>query len=256
MTFRMMGLLAVGLLALAACSSGEADAEGTQATTQTLLEAASSDAAGGTLPPGVPRAVAPAQAPPSQEIDIAVMGVDRGRGDAPVRIIEFSDYGCGYCRKFHLETWPTLARDFIEPGKVEWKFLPYVSGMFKNSPTATLGAECALAQGEVVFEAMNGRLWEGQGEWKGAADPVPVVREMARAAGADMARYEACMGDGSRAWRVDAANALARQVGVRATPTFFVVGYPPLQGALPTEAFVEVLNMVHADATKGTGGDR
>jgi protein-disulfide isomerase len=47
---------------------------------------------------------------------------------------------------------------------------------------------------------------------------------------------------------------LARQVGVRGTPTFFVVGYQPLQGALPTEAFRQLLTMVYADATKGGAG--
>ena len=69
------------------------------------------------------------------------------RRDAPVRMVEMSDYGCGYCRKFHVETWPVLKRNSWTPAKVEWKFLPFVTGMFKNSPQATRAAECALEQG-------------------------------------------------------------------------------------------------------------
>ena len=54
--------------------------------------------------------------------------------------------------------------------------------------------------------------------------------------------------------RVAAATSLANQLGVRGTPTFFVVGYPPLQGALPTETFVNMLNLVYEDATKAAPG--
>lgn len=242
------------LAAMLACAdTPQAEAEGTDATTQDLLSAASADAAAGSLPPGAPRAVG-AQTRP-QTVDIAVMGVDRGSPDALLRIVEFSDYGCGYCRKFHQETWPALVKDFVGPGKVEWKFLPYVSGMFENSPTATVAAECVLEQGDEVFEGMNRRLWDEQRAWKGATDPQPVVREMARASGADMAEYDACMSEGRRAWRVDAATELARQVGVRATPTFFIVGFQPIQGALPTDVFLQVVGAAYEEAVKA-GGDR
>lgn len=247
------GVLVV-LVVAGACATPDAEAEGTNATTQDLLTSAGVvEAPTGSLPPGSPRALQ--QQAPAQEVDIAIMGFDRGSKDAPVRIVEFSDYGCGYCRGFHLDTWPTLEEEFVGAGKVEWKFLPYVSGMFKNSPTATLGAECVLEQGETPFVAMNHGLWDRQRDWKNATDPAPVVRELAVASGADMERFDACMSGGTRAWRVEASTALARQLGVRATPTFFVVGYPPLQGALPVDVFQQVLGMVYEEATRG-GGDR
>lgn len=189
----------------------------------------------------------------TQTIDIALLGVNQGSPDAPVRVVEFSDYGCGYCRKFHQETWPTLVREFLDPGKVEWKFVPYVSGMFRNSTAATTAAECVLEQGDARFHTMNSLVWEHQGEWKGAADPAPVLRRLVGEAGADVERYDTCLREGRRAVRVNAATALAQQTGVRATPTFFVVGYPPLQGALPTEVFVQVLTMVYEEVRKSDG---
>jgi protein-disulfide isomerase len=249
--------LTAALLGLAACGdTAPAAAEGTDATSQDLLTAAGAvDAPTGSLPPGAPRNLLAAPPQETQTVDIALLGVDNGSKDAPVRVVEFSDYGCGYCRKFHLETYPLLDKDFIGAGKVEWKFLPYVSGMFKNSPTATLAAECVLEQDPSLFPSMNNQIWDQQSVWKGASDPAPVVRGFAQAAKADMARWDACMSDGQRARRVEAATALARQLGVRATPTFFVVGYPPLQGALPPDVFQQVLTMVYEEATK-TGGDR
>lgn len=237
-------VLAVAVL-FGACAPEDDDPARTDETTADLLSSASEVAE---LDPGRPVA-------PSQEVDVAVLGHDRGSVTSPVRVVEFSDYGCGYCRKFHEETWPVLAADFVDAGKVEWKFLPFVSGMFKNSTAATTAAECVLEQGDALFEDMHDRIWNLQSEWKNSTDPAPILREWARDVGADMARFDSCMTEDRRGNRVRAATALARQLGVRGTPTFFVVGYPPLQGALPTETFQQILNMVYTDATK-TGGDR
>lgn len=245
---RAQGVLAVvvALVGLAACAEAPAaDASGTDAASQELLAAQSGAGAG---------AAAGAEAgAEEQTLDIADLGVDRGSADSPVRIVEFSDYGCGYCRQFHQETWPVLVRDFVDAGKVEWKFIPYVSGMFKNSTAATTAAECVLEQGDPLFRTMNSRIWDRQRDWKGATDPAPILRELAQESGADLLRFDSCLSAGRRTRRVDGANALAEQIGVRATPTFFVVGYAPLQGALPTEVFVQVLTMVYEEATKAGG---
>ena len=232
-----------GAAQTAQASAGD---DATPDTTPSPVAAEGADLPTGSLPPGRP--LAPRAEP--ETLDLAALGVNRGSRDAPVRIVEFSDYGCGYCRRFHQETWPTLQREFVDAGKVEWKFLPYVSGMFKNSPVATLAAECVLEQGDRLFETMNSLVWNGQSEWKGAADAVPVLRGLAGEAGADVGAYDACMEDGRRMRRVDAATDLARELGVRATPTFVVVGYPPIQGALPTETFQQILTMVYEEATR------
>ena len=245
------------LLCLSAMACAEAaeeqPQEGTDATTATLLSAQGvglDEMPTGSLPPGSPRV----SAPPSQSIDIASLGFDRGSVDAPIRVVEMSDYGCGYCRRFHLETWPVLQEEFIETGKVQWKFLPFVNGMFQNSPAATEAAECALEQSDDLFLAMNHRIWDGQREWKGADDAEALLQGWAGDVGVDMAEFDACISEGRRQRRVAAASALSRQAGVRGTPTFFIVGYQPIQGALPTDAFREILDVVYAEATAAGGG--
>jgi protein-disulfide isomerase len=136
---------------------------------------------------------------------------------------------------------------------VEWKFLPYVTGMFGNTTAATTAAECVLEQGDTLFHAMNSLIWNHQSDWKKSADPASLLRGLAHESGAELLRYDSCLSQGRRTKRVEGANALARQVGVRATPTFFVVGYPPIQGALPTDAFVQILTMIYDEATKAGG---
>ncbi|HSM59142.1 MAG TPA: thioredoxin domain-containing protein [Longimicrobiales bacterium] len=230
----------------AAPADGPAGSD-TEDVTRSLLSTAEEERAVTREPPELLRAQ-------QKPVDLEALGLDRGSENALVRVVEMSDYGCGYCRQFHLETWPVLARAFVESGKVEWKFLPFVNGMFPNSPHATSAAECALEQGTGPFEAVDVRLWKDQPAWKGSSEPAALIRGWVSEAGLDMTRFDSCISEGRRDARIAAANALSRQAGVRATPTFFVIGYPPLQGALPAETFTRVLDMVYEDASRRAGG--
>jgi protein-disulfide isomerase len=184
------------------------------------------------------------------EIDLAQLGFDHGRSEAIVKVVELSDFGCGFCKRFHDETFPTLREEFIETGKVEWKFLPYVTGMFANSLAVTTAAECVMEQDAVAYETLTRRMWAEQSTWKGSDQPAPLLRSWASELGVDVPRYDACLVQERRLARVTAATALARQIGVRGTPTFIIIGYPPLQGALPLEVFQQILTAVHAEETR------
>lgn len=229
--------LVLSTLLLAACG-GEAPAgDGPGSLTRTLLDARAQETR---EPPS-----------PLRDVPVAELGFDFGSVDAPVRVVELSDFGCGYCRRFHLETWPALRDEFVETGRVEWKFVPYVTGMFENSLEATRAAECTLEQGEDLYVTFTERLWAEQPEWKGSDAPRALLRGWAEHAGADVAGFDDCMTSGRRFERVAAAGGLARQLAVRGTPTFFVVGYGPLQGALPVDVFRDLLTQVYARETEG-----
>jgi protein-disulfide isomerase len=176
-----------------------------------------------------------------------------GTVDAPVKVIEFVDFGCGFCRKFQLETFPALRAEFIETQMIEWKFMPFISGMFTNSAVVTEAAECALDQDARIFGALADRLWADQGAWKGSSEPEALVRGWATAFGADGAAFDQCMQDDRRLARVTSATALAAELGVRSTPTFWIVGAGPVQGALPLDIFRDLFRQVHAEVT-GTAG--
>ena len=188
------------------------------------------------------------------QVPVSEVGFNRGVVEAPVKVVEMSDYGCGYCRKFHEETFPTLLTDFIESGMVEWKFVPYITGMFENSLVATEAAECTYVQDETAFERLNSHLWDDQDGWKRSNDPQPVVRGWVSELGIDMEAFDECLANDDRMNRIATSTTLARQLGVRGTPTFIVIGYPPLQGALPLETFQEILGAVHAEVTGQSGG--
>lgn len=243
-------LVASTLFLTAACGSGESADDGgdTESLTRDLLSQPAGDGQ------STPVAVDPSLAESGERVSVGGVGFDRGLVEAPVKVLEMSDYGCGYCRQFHLETFPTVQREFIETGMVEWKFVPFVTGMFDNSIAATEAAECAYVQSEGAFEAVNSRLWEEQRAWKGSDRPGEVIRGWVSELDVDMDSFDACLADDEQLDRVAASTTLAQQLGVRGTPTFVVLGYPPLQGALPTEVFQEVLTAVHQRATQGQQG--
>ena len=85
--------------------------------------------------------------PGAHEIPLHELGFQYGSPEAPISVVEFSDYGCGYCRRFQVETFPTLLTDFIEQGRVKWRYVTYLSGAFPKSLPAAMVAECAGEQG-------------------------------------------------------------------------------------------------------------
>lgn len=246
--------LVCALLA-ASCSDGpSADAAPAQPdpTSADLLNSVRDPGLG--LEPSVPvgGGAAPMPGPPAggggaQEVPLDALGYNDGAGDAPVRVLEFSDFGCGYCRQFHMESYPALVQEYMDAGKVEWKYVPMVSGMFENSLAATRAAECAGEQDR--FPTMRDRLFEEQQSWKPADDPDPVLRELATEMELDMERFDECVESGRRDERIRVGTRLFREVGGRGTPTFFVVGYAPIPGAIPLDLFRQVLDTAYVAAT-------
>jgi protein-disulfide isomerase len=179
-------------------------------------------------------------------MDLSQLGYNTGSREAPIKIVEFSDFGCGYCRKFHVEDFYTLKEEYMDTGKVEWKYVPMTIGLF--GPSATLAAEaaeCALEQDR--FPEARDRLFESQSDWKGASDARPILRRLMEEEDLDMARWDECIASGERTERIRQGTLLAQQAGVRGTPTFIVLEYAGIPGALPLDLFRQVIDTVYAD---------
>lgn len=171
--------------------------------------------------------------------DLTGVGHDVGSATAPVVIIDFSDYGCQYCAEFTRETYPTLAREYVRTGKVFFKYVPFIVGMFPHSADATRAVECAAEQGH--FWPMLDRVYAAQKEWKKSSDPRALLTGLASAAGADTATLSRCYADRHTDARTARATGLANQIGVRVTPSF-LVNERPIEGALPLADFRRVID--------------
>lgn len=175
-------------------------------------------------------------------------GVEKGQAKAPVWIVELADFGCGYCAKFAAETMPVLDSVFTKGGRVRWRFVPFVTGMFPNSADASLGAICAAPQGK--FWPLHDRLYAERKRWMASRTPAALVEGLAVEAGVDRAVYRNCIKSKGAAETLERNNALARSLYVRGTPTFVING-EIVPGALPADVFVKGLEAVHASVTKG-----
>ncbi|MBA3672369.1 MAG: thioredoxin domain-containing protein [Gemmatimonadaceae bacterium] len=173
------------------------------------------------------------------DLDLTGIGHDAGSVTAPVVLIDFSDYGCPYCGQFTRETYPVLEREYVRTGKVFFKYVPFIVGMFPHAIEATRAAECASDQG--MFWAMADRVYEAQKEWKRGGDPRSLLVGIAGVVGADTVKFGQCYADRRTDARTARANDLAGTIGVRVTPSFVVNGRP-VQGALPLAEFRKVID--------------
>ncbi|GAC1483331.1 MAG: thioredoxin domain-containing protein [Gemmatimonadaceae bacterium] len=171
-------------------------------------------------------------------IDLGAIGYDKGSPLAPIVIVEFSDFGCPYCAEFARETFPAIDSEFVRPGKVYFKYVPFVIGMFPNALQAARASECAGEQNR--FWVMYDRLFSAQPEWKAERSPDALFVRYAASAGLDKSRFAACYARAETHRGTMWANAAAEKLGVRVTPSFIVNGRP-VEGALPLADFRRLL---------------
>lgn len=171
-------------------------------------------------------------------LSLAGVGHDRGGSAARVFIVEFGDFGCGYCAKFNVETFPKIDSAYIRGGTVRWKMIPYVTGMFKNSREVAEAAECAGEQGD--FWKMHDLLYEKRKEWQASKDIRALVVKYATKVKLDLVPFGRCLMDPEIKRRIMRHDALAQQLSIRGTPTFYVNGRI-IPGAVPFEWFQQVI---------------
>ncbi len=243
-TNRLTALTTAALLLTVACSDGGDAGAGT--TVSENVPAPRLDPAQNRAPSG-PGLLADRRPVTREEVE--AIGFTWGSEEALVRVIEFSDFGCGVCRQFHEETFYPLMEEFVESGQVLWRFVPFNVGMFPNADGALDTGLCAGEQGKVL--EVGDALFASQREWKAPGDVSAVFERAAAASGLDMEAWSECIESGRLEPVAARHTNIALRLAVRGTPTFFVEGYP-VQGALPLETFRELLRSVVSDLSAPT----
>jgi len=155
-----------------------------------------------------------------------------GDADAPVRIVEISDYGCSHCRDFNLETAGLLKDLYVEPGQVQWIVMPFA--LNQATLPAASAAMCANDQGQ--FEEFHRRLFELQGN--PAVFTPQGFSQLASELGLDQEAFVRCLETGVYDAIIQDNVREARLANVNATPTFFV-NDKKLGGNYPLTTFQE-----------------
>lgn len=160
----------------------------------------------------------------------------RGDKDAKVVLVEYSDYECPFCQRFH----PTMQQVMKEYGnKVAWVFRHYPLPFHPNAQKAAEAAECVAAQkGSEGFWAYSDAVFVKNGELGGQLNP-EAIKASAETTGIDMAKYQECLDSGDMANAVNSDMTAGSNAGISGTPgTYIVVDGEPkelIPGALPYE---------------------
>jgi len=188
-------------------------------------------------------ALGTASAAPAQSsgagVSLAGVGHDLGTASrAKVMIVEFADYGCSYCAKFAHETFRQIDSAYIRTGVVLFKYVPFVTGNFRNAREVTEAAECAGEQN--AYWKMHDLLFDRRKEWMSTSDIKTAIARYAQELKLDAKRLSFCqMSTGARR-NIAHNDLLATTLGIRATPTFFVNGRM-VPGAIPFDLFRQVI---------------
>ena len=156
-----------------------------------------------------------------------------GPDNAPITIIEFSDYECPYCQKWHTQAWPQLQAEYGEQIRLVYRDFPLTS-IHANASPAAVAANCAGEQD--MYWPYNEKLFTnerslGRTTYEFYAEEIDL----------DLDAFKECMESGRHVEEVEADYQFAATLGIRSTPTFFVNGIPVV-GAQPFEVFKDLID--------------
>ncbi|HEU4684288.1 MAG TPA: thioredoxin domain-containing protein [Nitrospira sp.] len=169
----------------------------------------------------------------------------RGRADAPITLVEYSDFTCGYCLKFFRETWPRLQAKYVDTGKVKFVYRDYPRADRGVGVDAAVAARCAGAQGR--YWAMHDRLFSEGGRLDSSA-----FKHFAKSIGLDQAAFGRCFDERRHLESIFQDRQEANRWGFHGTPGFilmYTAAGPTekdpaiaIPGAFPFEAFAEEID--------------
>lgn len=142
-----------------------------------------------------------------------------GRADAPVVMIKYMSLTCPYCRRFQLETFPVLKREYIDTGKVRFIIREFPIG--KTSGAATIALRCAPMD---KYLALYEKFLSHQAQWVSQEVRLDPIYKIVSEVGISRQQFDSCrknqaMIDGLK-WVKDRG----RELGVIGTPNFFIDG--------------------------------
>jgi protein-disulfide isomerase len=179
-----------------------------------------------------------AQGPP-QPVDVPIGDAfTLGRADAPITIVEYTDYQCSFCRRHAVQTLPLL-QQYVENGTVRYVFKDFpLTAIHDQAVKAAEAVRCAGDQNARL--EMHHRVFEKQEEWANRDDAAALFGGYAGELGLNRAAFDQCLSSDKYEAAVLADGQEGARLGVQATPTFFLNGYI-LAGAYPIEAFEQAI---------------
>ena len=165
-----------------------------------------------------------------------------GNPSATITIVEWGDYQCTFCYKFHQSTLDSIKRDFIDTGKVKLVFKDFPL----NGPDSVLAAEAAHCADD------QGRYWQYHDElyknWGGERTgwiTLESLRQFATTTSLDLEKFNECLDDHKYLDKVNQMYEFGKEIEIDATPSFLVFNDEKIikiRGNQPLEVFLKSLD--------------
>jgi protein-disulfide isomerase len=181
-------------------------------------------------------ALAEVQVTPEQRVTRYNVPIDGfysiGPNDAPITLVEFSDYQCPFCRRWHQEVYEPLLAAY--PGKIKlvYRNLPLTS----IHPDAMSAAEAAMCAGDQdAYWPYHEKLFSN--ETLGTQTYIQYAQELSL----NVDAFTTCLDEHKYQAAIEADSKFAIDLGVSSTPTFFLNGLP-IVGAQPLNVMKQIID--------------
>jgi protein-disulfide isomerase len=192
----------------------------------------------------------PIAAPVDEKVTIRFEdgGYSIGRADAPLTLVEYTDYQCPFCRQFHITTFDEIKKNYIDTGKLRYVSRDFPLAMHENAKNAALAAHCAAEQG---------KFWELRHVMIVNANQLQPknIGTYSSDLNLNVEKLTTCIASGKYAPEVERSLAEGQSAGVSGTPSFILgraqngsIDGIRIVGALPYNAFDAKLKEMLAKA--------
>jgi protein-disulfide isomerase len=177
---------------------------------------------------------APTNVPQPSRVNVSTDGDPvLGSKDAPVTIIEFSDFQCPFCEQFFTQTLPQIKKNYIQTGKIKFVYRDYPLDFHQYANKAAQAAKCGDEQGK--FWEFHDKIFENQNSLNNES-----LKQFAKELGLNTSEFNNCLDSGKMAQNVLKDFQDGNSYGVTGTPTFFING-KKLVGTQPYEVIQQVI---------------
>ena len=165
-----------------------------------------------------------------------------GESNAPITVLEWGDYQCTFCYKFHQNTLNAIQEDFIKTGKVKLVFKDFPL----NGPDSFLAAEatfCAEDQGK--YWQYHDELYHNWGGERTGWITRESLNQFAINVDMDLNEFNTCLDDEIHQEKVKTIHEFGKEIGIDATPSFLVFNDEKIikiRGNQPLEVFLKTFD--------------
>ncbi len=162
-----------------------------------------------------------------------------GNSNAPITILEWGDYQCTFCYKFHQNTLDTIQGDFIKTGKVKLVFKDFPL----NGPDSLLAAEASYcAEDQKKYWQYHDELYKNWGGERTGWITRESLSNFANTVNLDLEEFNKCLDDHKYQNKVNVIHEFGKEIGIDATPSFLVFNGEKIikiRGNQPLEVFLK-----------------